>query len=177
LAQSPGWLVTEVVLGMGGGGARTQRVQRYRQYVEAAVREGLTASPWERLEGQLLLGGAEFVRRMRRRVKGDAREQPPLKRWHERRSFQEIVTAVEKDKGEKWATFRDRHGDWGRDVVLYLARRYGGMRLRELAQQAGAMDYGSVQMAVRRLGERQDLDKSLRATVDRLRAQLFYVET
>ena len=51
------------------------------------------------------------------------------------------------------------------------------MRLRELAQQAGAMDYGSVQMAVRRIADRQDLDKSLRAMLDRLRAELFYVET
>jgi putative transposase len=177
LAKSPGWLVTEAVLAMGGGRSRAERVQTYRQYVEEAVREGLAASPWERLEGQLLLGGAEFVRQMRRRVKGDAREQPQLKRLHERRSFQEIVKAVEEDKGEKWATFRDRHGDWGRDVVLYLARRHGGMRLRELAQQAGAIDYGSVQMAVRRIGERQERDKSLRATVNRLKAQLFYVET
>ena len=36
---------------------------------------------------------------------------------------------------------------------------------------------GSVQMAVRRIGERQERDKSLRETVARLRAQLFYVET
>jgi hypothetical protein len=48
------------------------------------------------------------------------------------------------------------------------------MKLRELARQVGAMDYGSVQMAVRRIGER---DKSLRETVGRPREQLFYVET
>jgi hypothetical protein len=32
-------------------------------------------------------------------------------------------------------------------------------------------------MAVRRIGERQEWDKPLRATVDRLRTKLFYVET
>jgi hypothetical protein len=58
-----------------------------------------------------------------------------------------------------------------------MARRYGEMRLRELAQQAGAVDSGSVQMAVCRIGERQERDKYLRETVGRLRAQLFYVET
>ena len=25
-------------------------------------------------------------------------------------------------EGEKWEAFRDRHGDWGRDVVLYDVR-------------------------------------------------------
>lgn len=177
LAKSPGWLVTEAVLAMGGGRSRAERARTYRQYVEEAVREGLAASPWERLEGQLLLGGAEFVRHMRRLAKGDMREQPQLKRLQSRRNFQEIVKAVEDDKGETWATFRDRHGDLGRDVVLYLARRYAGMRLRELAAHAGNINYGSVQMAVRRLGERQEWDKPLRVTVDRLRTKLFYVET
>jgi len=177
LAGKPVWLTTEGVLALVGGCGRLERVRRYRQYVEEGVREGLAASPWERLQGQLLLGGAEFVRQMQRRARGNAREQPQLKRLQPQRSFQEIVAAVEQEKGEKWVTFRDRHGDWGRDVVLYLGRRYGGMRLRELGQQAGALDYGSVQMAVRRFGQRQANDDTLRAVVERIRTKLFYVET
>jgi hypothetical protein len=51
------------------------------------------------------------------------------------------------------------------------------MKLRGPAQKADGIAYGSVQMAVRRIGERQERDKSLRETVGRLRAQLFYVET
>jgi len=51
------------------------------------------------------------------------------------------------------------------------------MQLQELAQKVGAIDYGGVQMAVRRIGERQERDRSLRETVGRPRAQLFYVET
>jgi len=177
LTDSPHWLTTETVLAMGGGRARQQRARNYRQYVEEAIREGRVASPWERLEGQLLLGRAEFIRQMKRRIKGNAREQPQLRGLQEKRSFEQIVKAVEEHKGEKWTEFRDRRGDWGRDVALYLARHYGGMRLRELAEQAGALDYGSVQMAVRRFGQRQQRDKSVQEIVARLRKQLFYVET
>jgi len=37
--------------------------------------------------------------------------------------FEEIVAIVERLKGETWADFRNRYGDWGRDVVLWAGRR------------------------------------------------------
>lgn len=177
LTAAPKWLTTQTVLRQGGGrsGAEWRRV--YRRYAQDAVREGLPESPWERLEAQMLLGGAEFVRRMKRRAQGDAREQPQLKRMRERPGFTEIVSAVERIKGEKWESFRDRQADWGRDVVLYLARRYGGLRLRELAQAAGGIDYGSAQTAVHRLAQRVEQDRKLRSVVNKLKAELFENET
>jgi hypothetical protein len=115
----------------------------------------------ERLEAQVLLGGAEFVRRMRQRASGDLREQPQMKELRGRPGWSEVVRALEAVKGEKWEAFRDRHGDWGRDVGLYVARRRGGIRLRELARQAGGLDYSSVQVAVRRLQQRLEKDRKL----------------
>jgi hypothetical protein len=41
----------------------------------------------------------------------------------------------------------------------------------------GGIDHGSAQMAVRRFQQRQHRDKSLRTMVDRLKTELFYVET
>jgi len=32
---------------------------------------------------------------------------------------------VEPAKGEEWKSFVNRHGDWGRDLVFYLARGKG----------------------------------------------------
>ena len=84
---------------------------------------------------------------------------------------------MERVKGEKWESFRDRHGDWGRDVALYLARERSGMRLRELADTSGGLDYGSVQVAVRRLAKRLERDRELSAIVKRLKAELFDDET
>ncbi len=177
LAERPKWLRIETVLGAEAGRRLAARRRVYEQYVEEAVREGVVDSPWERLAGQVLLGGAEFVRRMRRRARGDVREQPSLKQLRERPGLEQIIGAVERIKGEKWEAFRDRHGDWGRDMVLYLGRRRGGLRLRELAHAAGGIDYGSAQVAVHRLERRIKEDGELDRLVKRLDGELFDDET
>ncbi len=160
-AEAARWLTTHVVLGMTGGGSRGERQRAYRQYVEEAVRQGLVESPWERVEAQLLLGTAAFVKRLRRLARGDEREQPALKQLRERPGWEEAVRVVEKLKGEKWEQFRDRYGDSGRDVTLYLARHCCGMKLRPLADAVGGMDYGSVSNTVQRLARRAKQDKKL----------------
>jgi len=68
---------------------------------------------------------------------------------------------VERLKGEEWGVFRDRCGDWGRDLVLYLGRKDCGLKLRELGEAAGGIDYVSVASAVRRFEQRLARDKSL----------------
>jgi len=37
-------------------------------------------------------------------------------------TWEQMVKAVEKLKGESWEQFSERHGDWGRDAVLWLGR-------------------------------------------------------
>jgi hypothetical protein len=59
------------------------------------------------------------------------------------------VSAVEKARGERWVDFRDRHGDWGRDLILWLARRTTALTVKELGPQAGSMDYAAVSETVR----------------------------
>ncbi len=175
--KSPRWLSREVVLTLGGAGSRAQRGEAYRRYVEDAIREGLSESPWERLEAGLLLGGREFVERMRRRARGDAREQPALGRLQKRPSFEMIVAVVEKVKGERWEGFRDRYGDWGRDMVLHLGRRRGGLTLRELARRVGGVDYSSVAKAERRFGEQARCTAKLQSLVARVEKELSNVQT
>jgi hypothetical protein len=75
-------------------------------------------SPWEHLTGQVALGGTEFVRRLRPRVQGNRREQPGLRQLTARPSLDQVIAVVEQIKGERWSAFRDRYGDWGRDLVL-----------------------------------------------------------
>jgi len=113
---------------------------------------------------------------MKRQAQGSPREQPQLKRLQHGPGFARIVAAVEMEKGERWPTFRDRRGDWGRDVVLYLGRRRGGLRLRELAKPPVA---STTQCAdrVHRLGQRLAHDQKLRRVVNKLEAELFDDET
>jgi len=171
LTETVRWLTTGAVLGMAGRSA-SERQKAYRQYVEEAVREGLAESPWERVEAQMLMGTAAFVKRLRRLARGNAREQPALKQLHERPGWEEAVQVVEKLKGEKWEQFRDRYGDWGRDMTLSLARHCCGMKLRQLTEAAGGLDYGSVSNAVQRLARQAKRDKKLNRLLEQARSTL-----
>jgi REP element-mobilizing transposase RayT len=174
LERGPDWLESELVLRLvsGAGKERAQWFGRYREYVETAVREGLLESPWERLEAQVLLGGKAFVARMRKLMSGDVKEQTALRRLQARTTWEQVVAAVEKQRGEPWAKFRDRHGDWGRDAVLHLARKRCGLTLRELGELAGGMDYRSVASALAWFERRLREDAALAKRIEKLSRDL-----
>ena len=64
-----------------------------------------------------------------------------------------VLTAVEAVKGESWADFADRKGDWGRDLALYVGRTRCGLTLGELGKHAG-MNALAVSKAVTRFSAR-----------------------
>src|SRR2546426_8302815 len=78
------------------------------------------------------LGDEGFVGQIQEVLEGDEQEQTGLRALRRRPGIEAICQVVEKIKGERWERFRDRHGDWGRDLVLYLGRKRGGLNLREL---------------------------------------------
>jgi len=165
LTRGPGWLQVNTVLKGIGNGSLAERRKAYRQYVETAVREGLRESPWEALEAQMVLGTKSFLERICRGVRGDEKEQPALKWLPSRPRWKKVVAVVEAIKGQKWEEFRNRHGDWGRDLALYLGRKYGGLKLKELAHQVGGLDYRTVSWAVDRFGKRAAKEKKLGAVL------------
>ncbi len=76
--------------------------------------------------------------------------------------------------------FRDRRGDWGRDVTLWAARRLGGNTLAELAREVGAVDYTAIYQGVRRLETRSKKDDKLLRVMrpyERKLASMYNVET
>lgn len=48
----------------------------------------------------------------------------------------------------KWEGFRDRLGDWGWDVVLWVVRRRIELTLREMGEIVNGIDYVAVGMGV-----------------------------
>jgi hypothetical protein len=55
----------------------------------------------------------------------------------QRLALAEVIAAMEKIKREKWASFRDRHGDGARDMILYVAmaiKRYENKLTRDVAE-------------------------------------------
>ncbi len=76
-------------------------------------------------------------------------------------------------KGEKWEQFQDQHGDWGRDLALYLGRRHCGLKLAELGERAGGLDYRTVSWAMgrfaRRLAKERELMERVKAAEDQIK--------
>ena len=97
----------------------------------------------------MVLGTAEFMEQARRVATGDEREQPGLKALRVRITFEDVVKAVEKEKRETWEQFRDRHGDWGRDMVLVVARHKCGMTQKKIGEAAGDLRTVAVNIAIR----------------------------
>ncbi len=83
-----------------------------------------------------------------------------------------IVWAVEQAKGERWAEWSRRHGDWGQDAALWLGRRRRRLSLARLGALAGEMDYAAVSQALSRFGKRLAKEARLRAAVRKIEAQL-----
>ena len=72
-----------------------------------------------------------------------------------------VRRAVERVKGERWEEFAGRHGDSGRDLFLWLARRHTGRSHAELGGEAGGLKPGAASEAVRILERRLSTDRSL----------------
>jgi putative transposase len=168
LVRAPEWLECQTVLELGGG-AKAERGRRYRDYVETAVREGLEKSPWESVREQVALGGAEFLRGLRKHVIGNGQKRRGARRsMAERPAFAAVVAAVERVKGRKWAEFRDEYGDTGRDMALYLGRRLCGMKLTELAEAVELRNYGVVATNAKRYELRLAQDRAEKARMNQV---------
>ena len=65
----------------------------------------------------------------------------------------------------------ERHGDCGRDAVMYVAVHHGGLRLTEVARQVG-LKYQAAAQAVKRYGQALVNDPARKHFVAKLRNAL-----
>jgi hypothetical protein len=93
-----------------------------------------------------------------------------------RPSWADVVKSVEQLKGEEWETFRERHGDRGRDLALYAARRWSGLTLSELAEGGGLKGATAAAMAVKRYGALLCRDRREKTRLQRV-AEMLNVES
>jgi REP element-mobilizing transposase RayT len=172
LAKRPAWLECDAVLELNGKGAKVEQMKNYQRYVEEAVREGLQESPWEQVKGQLFLGPQQVWEKLCKTIQAGKREQPQRRNLARRPSFAEIISVVEDLKDERWEDIRDRRGDWGRELALYLGRRLSVMKLTELGCAIGGSDYAAVSVAIKRFQGRLNTDKKLAQIVKRAHTRL-----
>lgn len=148
------WVCVEPLGRLCGGSTAQERAAALRQYTEGPLRQGVLESPWDRLVQGVVLGTAAFAETLRLQARGNPREQKPLRPPRVAPTWEQIVAAVEQVKGESWSDFAERHGDWGRDAALWLGRSAGRLRLAELGQHVGNLDYAVVSKTIARFEER-----------------------
>jgi hypothetical protein len=153
--KTPAWLTVQPVLGRVKGGR-----EGYRKITEERLRSGHAENYWDALKWGLVLGRERFAEQVRQALKV-GRESEGRRRMKRRLAWPDLVTCMEGLKGERWDAFRDRQGDWGRDVTLWAARKLGGYTLSELAREVGNVDYTAVYQSVRRLEARAQKDRKL----------------
>ena len=168
LEAAPEWLESGWVLGRMGAKKEATQQRIYREEAERLIGEGTKDQPWDELVGGILLGAERWVQEMRGRVKGNEKEQPEAKALKRRPEWKQVVRALEEVKGEEWDEFRDRYGDWGRNLALLLGRRECGLQLGELGRLCGELDYRTVGSAISKVMQQLKRDSKLKATYDRI---------
>ncbi len=148
----------------------------FRKYHEAPLREGRLESVWDRVVGGAVLGSRKFVEAMKGRLSGLPREVSQAGRWRRAENWDGIVAAVEAEHGGRWDEFRDVHGDWGRDVAIYLGRRTGRMTLKDLGAKVGGLGPAATGQAVSRVGHRAKEDSAMAERLQRIQRHLSKTE-
>ena len=157
--RGPEWLQSDWILERCGRNAKERR-RWYREYCEAAVRGGLKNPVPENVLEQLCLGGREFLKEvLRKSGRSPAGPRP---------GFEQIRVAIEKVRQETWDTMVIRHGDWSRDLELYLMRE-NGHSLRVAAKAVGIKRAPTAGMAIQRFEARLATDKTLRKAVEQVK--------
>lgn len=164
--SSPKWLDRTALLKRAG----RKGEKSYRALVEDRIRQGAEESFLPKVRWGLVLGAERFAKKVRGRIRV-SREHENRDELKKRCGFAEIVQSVERIKREPWDDFRDRYGDWGRDLALWGGRRLGGMTLGALGKAVGGMDYSAVSICIRRLEARARRDRALRSAMKQVVGQ------
>jgi REP element-mobilizing transposase RayT len=167
----PDWLVTKTLLARIGGS------QAYRRYVHNHVTRGTEPEGYEDVKDRPALGSQAFLEKAKRWVRGLSGEQPGRRYLCRKVSIEQVVALVEKKWGRKWGEFAETHGDWGRDLTVYLARKRSGLTLRQIGESLGGMEYKAVGKAAQRFEASLPRDRTRKKMVEECLAELSLVET
>lgn len=142
--------------------------KEYRDWIEDYVRQGVVEGAFAKLSTAVAIGSAEFIAKLRKQVLKHKGENTNERDWKKLLPFPEVMAAVASVRGEPWENFVNRHGDWGRDLALYIGRVRCGLTLKELGHYVGmnirAVSQASKRMELR-LKEEKGLSKAYRKTL------------
>jgi hypothetical protein len=154
-----------MVLGEYGGDTYRGRKQYKKQiYAEIALESELKES----MIGRSILGGEAFIAWVKDNYLEAAkdRERPAVGEIHRHRSKEEVLKLIQKETGKDIASIKVEKGDLRR-IVMELLYRAGGLRGPQIGQIFG-VDYATVSQERKRLYEKVNKDRKVRALLGRL---------
>jgi len=154
--SKPEWLQTGTILGRAGG------KRNYREYVEQHITQGKDPAEFETLGGRLAIGSTAFIEKAKNLAGKVTGEHVGREEFRSFVSLDSIADAVGAVRGEEWPEFLSFYGDWGKGMVLYLARKLSGKTLAEIGEWAGGMKYKAVQKTAERFGKKLEKDPVLK---------------
>ncbi len=162
--KPPEWLYRDFILGYFGGKVSIAQ-KEYRHFVNTMVNEEYD-SPLDEVVSSTLLGSPGFITFIKDKFLSDKKPDknlPALKELVEKASMQDIFDKVESVFGKEPAL--------GRNVKMFLCKRYTGEKLKDIGTHFGIGESG-VSQASRRVNDQIRSDKKLRRKIRKVEKKL-----
>jgi putative transposase len=167
--RSAAGLRREFILGHFSGQSK-EKIGKYREFVEGSLQRGET---WFELPivKQAFVGDEDFAEQAWRKVtKGHAREG----RYGIAVLVQAVCDVVGVEKEEFGRGTKEERIQRGRELFMYMARRYSGASLQEIVRWLGVRDVSTVSHGVRRAERRVREEGSFRQQIEETLRKLLH---
>jgi putative transposase len=159
------WVHYHEVLAKTGGGE-----EKYREFLQDGLRQGYD-TPWDKVEGQTVLGKAGFVARLKKSLaKAPTQREQPAAKALGKVAPQEVLEAVSRYfriQPQEIAKRRTRYRD-ERAVAMEAMHRYSRISQGEIGRYLGELDYSAVSRERKRLRDAARLDGGLAQLMERV---------
>ena len=125
----------------------------------------------ERLSDGVALGSVEYLGKVKAWAKGCSRDIEGRRKLRDRLGYDEVVQHVEAVTGARADEMNER-GGCVKPLVMWAARQYAGLTLREIGERMGGMDYGAVSVAIRRFEARAAKNAELKKLMRRVKERV-----
>ena len=175
-AGTPAWLTTEEILRRASRKVDERRA-KYRGEAEYKLTRGVPEGFLDRLKGGVALGSEQYLGKIKGLAKNCSRDIEGRKKLRERVGYKDIVKIVEDICNERYNDFMVGRGHIGKPLMLWAARQYSGLTLREIGGLAGGMYYKAVGMVIGRFEKRAEKEGRIRELMKKVTERVWNVET
>lgn len=165
------WVEYAWVLSKFGSDIKKGR-EKYRRYVEEGLKEGIGETPLKAVQGQVVLGGEDFVEKIKRIFKGKelSSDISERKRFMALPNPGDVIKEVAKAFGtdEEVLKEKGRKDNTARKAAMYFVQRYSGLSNEEIGKIFGEIHFSAVSKASQRLKKEMADDRKLAKRIEKI---------